>query len=59
METSATDVEFDFGMVNLSGSADVDVGKALPEVLRQSIHRVERDTLEHREPGVSCFQSAI
>lgn len=59
METSGTDVEFDFDVVNLSGSADVNLDELPKNALGRSIRRVRRDTLEHRSLDVSMFQSAL
>ncbi|MFG2936310.1 FxSxx-COOH cyclophane-containing RiPP peptide [Streptomyces sp. NPDC048282] len=61
METSATGVEIDFDVVNLSGSADVrmDLDELPESALGRSIRRVRRDTLEHRAVDVSIFQSAL
>ncbi|MGY1498457.1 FxSxx-COOH cyclophane-containing RiPP peptide [Streptomyces sp. QTS52] len=59
METSATDVEFDFDVVNLSGSANVDLDELPEDALGRSIRRVRRDTLELRAVDVSMFQSAL
>jgi FXSXX-COOH protein len=59
METSGTDVEFDFDVVNLSGSADVDMDELPENALGRSIQRVRRDTLEHHAGVVSMFQSAL
>ncbi len=59
METSGTEVEFDFDVVNLSGSADVDMDELPTSALGGSIRRVRRDTLEHRALNVSMFQSAL
>jgi FXSXX-COOH protein len=59
METSGTDVEFDFDVVNLSGSADVDMDELPENALGRSIQRVRRDTLEHYAGVVSMFESAL
>ncbi|MFF7641795.1 FxSxx-COOH cyclophane-containing RiPP peptide [Streptomyces canus] len=59
METSGTDVEFDFDVVNLSGSADVNLDELPTNALGRSLRRVRRDTLEHRAADVSMFQSAL
>ncbi|WP_330294120.1 FxSxx-COOH cyclophane-containing RiPP peptide [Streptomyces griseorubiginosus] len=52
-------MEFDFDVVNLSGSADVDMDELPTSALGGSIRRVRRDTLEHRALNVSMFQSAL
>ncbi|MFF1306845.1 FxSxx-COOH cyclophane-containing RiPP peptide [Streptomyces sp. NPDC058307] len=53
-------MEFDFDVVNLSGSADVDMDELPKNALGRSIQRVRRDTLEHHRAGdVSMFQSAL
>nr|WSY54244.1 FxSxx-COOH protein [Streptomyces sp. NBC_00886] len=59
METSGTDVEFDFDVVNLSGSANVELDKLPKNALGRSIRRVRRDTLERRAVDASIFQSAL
>jgi FXSXX-COOH protein len=59
METSATDVEIDFDVVNLSGSANVDLDELPMNALGGSIRRVRRDTLVHRAADVSMFTSAL
>ncbi|WP_406217760.1 FxSxx-COOH cyclophane-containing RiPP peptide [Streptomyces canus] len=59
METSGTDVEFDFDVVNLSGSADVDMDELPENALGRSIQRIRRDTLRHHAGDVSMFQSAL
>lgn len=59
METSAADMEFDFDVVNLSGSANVDLDELPENALGRSIRRVRRDTLEHRAMDVSMFSSAL
>ncbi|MEW1772787.1 FxSxx-COOH cyclophane-containing RiPP peptide [Streptomyces sp. NPDC086777] len=59
METSAADVEIDFDVVNLSGSANLDLEELPKNALGRSIRRVRRDTLEHRAVDVSMFTSAL
>ncbi|MER6535130.1 FxSxx-COOH cyclophane-containing RiPP peptide [Streptomyces sp900105755] len=59
METSGTDVEIDFDVVDLSGSATLDLEELPSNALGRSIRRVRRDTLEHRAVDVSMFTSAL
>lgn len=59
METSAADMEFDFGVVNLSGSANLDLNERSENALARSIQRVQRETLERRTLIVPMFQSAL
>ncbi|MFF3376551.1 FxSxx-COOH cyclophane-containing RiPP peptide [Streptomyces sp. NPDC002680] len=59
METSAAHMEFDFDVVNLSGSANLDLDELSENALGRSLRRVRRDTLERRAMDVAMFQSAL
>ncbi|MFF4307526.1 FxSxx-COOH cyclophane-containing RiPP peptide [Streptomyces sp. NPDC001601] len=52
-------MEIDFDVVNLSGSANLDLEELPKNALGRSIRRVRRDTLEHRGVDVSMFTSAL
>jgi FXSXX-COOH protein len=57
MKTSASDVEFD--VVNLSGSAVVDLDDLPESALGESLRRVLSDVVDGSFPVVAAFDSAI
>ncbi|MGW2517184.1 FxSxx-COOH cyclophane-containing RiPP peptide [Streptomyces sp. NPDC001617] len=57
METPATDVEFD--VVNLSGSAAVELDDLPDSALGRAMKRVRRDALDHRAVNAAMFESAL